>query len=138
MKLVVERPPSILVVEPEILVRHQLAKYLRDCGYRVVQASSTDEARSLFGRRRRIVIDVVLLDIAAPGEENSFALGRWLRENRPGVEVILTGSIEAATEKAADLCERGPPLSKPYDHQIVVDRIRRALAARERTETGQS
>lgn len=36
---------SVLVVEHDVLVRHPLAKYLRECGYRVVEAITYDEAR---------------------------------------------------------------------------------------------
>jgi hypothetical protein len=34
-------------------------------------------------------------------------------------------------EKAGELCGEGTPLSKPYDHQLVYDHIRRLLAAPE-------
>ena len=126
------RPPCILIVDDDILVRHPLAEYLRECGYRVVQAANLDEARKLFTQRRRgLAIDVVLADANTPGGENAFAFAVWMRANRPCVEVILAGSEDAAAEKAGDLCEEGP-LSKPYDHQLVLDRIRRSLAARDR------
>jgi len=101
----------------------------------VVQASNTDEARTLLTeRRRRLPIDVVLADVNAPGGENTFALATWIRGNHPRIQVILAATIDAATEKAGDLCEEGPTLSKPYDHQLVLDRIRRLLAARDRGE----
>jgi DNA-binding response OmpR family regulator len=126
------RPLCILIVDADILIRHPLAEYLRECGYRVVQAANLDEARTLFAqRRRRLAIDVVLADTNAPGAENVFKFAAWVRANRPGVEVILAGSVDAAAEKAGELCEEGP-LSKPYDHKLVLDRIRRSRAARDR------
>lgn len=131
-----ERSACILIVEADILVRHPLAEYLRECGYRVMQAANTDEARTLVSqRRRRFVIDIVLADVQAPGGENVFALATWIRRHQAGVEVILAGTVDAATERAGELCKKGPALSKPYDHQLVLDRIRRALAARERGES---
>jgi hypothetical protein len=36
---------TILVVEDEVLIRLPLAEYLRDCGYRVFEASNVAEAR---------------------------------------------------------------------------------------------
>jgi DNA-binding response OmpR family regulator len=127
------RSPCILIVDADILVRHLLAEYLRECGYRVVQSANFDEARKLFTQPRRpLVINVVLADVNAPGAENAFAFAGWLRANRPAVAVILAGNADASAEKAGDLCEDGP-LGKPYDHQLVLDRIRRALAARDRT-----
>ena len=129
------RSPCVLIVEADILVRHSLAEYLRECGYRVVQAANTDEARTLLARRRRrLVIHVVLADVSVPGGENAFALATWIRANHPEVQVILAGTVDACTERAGELCEDGPTLSKPYDHQLLLDRIRRLLAARDRTE----
>jgi DNA-binding response OmpR family regulator len=82
------RSPGVLVVDADILVRHPLAEYLRECGYRVFQAASTDEARTLLTqRRRRFVIDVVLADVNAPGAENAFALAAWIRVNHSRVRV---------------------------------------------------
>jgi DNA-binding response OmpR family regulator len=126
-----KRAQCVLIVDADILVRHPLAEYLRECGYRVVQAANTDEAQALFTRsRRRRAIDVVLTDVNAPGAENAFALATWIRANHARVQVILAGTVDAATERAGDLCEDGPALSKPYDPQLLLDRIRRALAAR--------
>jgi DNA-binding response OmpR family regulator len=127
-----KRAQCVLIVDADILVRHPLAEYLRECGYRVVQAANTDEARELFTRsRRRRAIDVVLADVSAPGAENAFALATWIRAKHARVQVILAGTVDAATERAGDLCENGPTLSKPYDPQLLFDRIRRALAARD-------
>jgi DNA-binding response OmpR family regulator len=124
--------PCVLIVDADILVRHPLAEYLRECGYRVVQARNTDEARALFTRsRRRRAIDVVLADVNAPGAENAFVLTTWIRANHMRIQVILAGTVDAAAERAGDLCEDGPTLSKPYHPQLLLDRIRRALAARD-------
>jgi DNA-binding response OmpR family regulator len=126
------RSPRILIVDSDILVRHPLAEYLRECGYRVVEAANFDEARTLFMQRRRpLAINAVLADVDAPGAENALAFAAWIRANRTGIAVILAGNTDAAAEKAADLCEEGP-LGKPYEHRLVLDRIRRALAARDR------
>ena len=37
-------PPSVLVVEDDVLVRTVVAAYLRECGFDVVEAGSADEA----------------------------------------------------------------------------------------------
>jgi hypothetical protein len=51
---------------------------------------------------------------------------------RRSTKIILAASPERATHAAAELCEHGPLLMKPYDHKIVLERIKRLLAARER------
>jgi DNA-binding response OmpR family regulator len=127
--------PSVLLVEADILVRHPLAEYLRECGYRVLEAFDGNEARQLLSGAS-IAIDIVLADVDAP-DESGFVLAAWIRGNRPGVAVVLAGSVTRAAEKAGDLCREGPGLAKPYEHQQVLNEIRRLLAARERNEPGQ-
>jgi hypothetical protein len=39
---------------------------------------------------------------------------------------------DRAAHAAGKLCEHGPILTKPYDHKIVLDHIKRLLAARVR------
>jgi hypothetical protein len=48
---------------------------------------------------------------------DGFQLAKWLRANRPGIDVILTGNAPRAADAAAELCESGP-LPKPYQPQI--------------------
>jgi CheY-like chemotaxis protein len=38
---------TILVVEDDVLIRMPIAQYLRDCGYRVIEAVSADEAMTV-------------------------------------------------------------------------------------------
>jgi DNA-binding response OmpR family regulator len=122
---------TILIQEADILVRNPLAEYLRACGYRVIEVSNADQARQVFDAGSPTV-DVLFASVN--GDNGVFALASWVRSNRRGVEVILAGAIRTAVEKAGDLCEQGPNLAKPYDHQLVHDRIRRLLAARARAE----
>jgi DNA-binding response OmpR family regulator len=123
--------PCILVVDAEELVRTPLAQYLRECGYRVLEATSSEEAQKLLSEGSQ-TIDIVFADIETL-QGSGFAFAAWVRENRPGVRVLLAGTIAAAARRAGDLCEEEPPIRKPYDHQLVLDRIRRLLAARDRS-----
>jgi DNA-binding NtrC family response regulator len=122
----------VMIVESDILVRHPLAEYLRECGYRVIEAVNSDEAHQLLNAGlASIEIDIVLADACASGE-SGFALATWMRGNHPKIEVILAGSVAKAAEKAGELCQDGPALSKPYNHKLVLDHIQRLLAARDR------
>jgi DNA-binding response OmpR family regulator len=122
----------ILVVEADLLVRNPLAEYLRECGYRVIEACSPAEARQFLDKGSKH-IDIVLADVDAPGE-SGFALAAWIRSNHPDVEVILAGTVVKVVEKAGDLCAEGPAISKPYEHQFVLHHIRRLQAARQRSQ----
>ena len=119
---------TVLVVEDEVLLRLSIAAYLRDCGYKVIEAADADEA-VLVLKQSDLDIDVLFTDIEMPGAMDGFGLAQWTRANRPGLDVILTGSAPRAVNAAAMLCEDGP-MPKPYEPQVVYDRIRRLLAAR--------
>ena len=118
---------TILVVEDEVLIRFQIAAYLRDCGFRVIEAANAGEA-VLVLKDPDLAVNIVLSDVEMPGEMDGFALAHWIRKERPGLPVILAGSPARAADAAADLCESGPTLAKPYEPQILLDRIKSALA----------
>ena len=123
------RPPeTVLVVEDEIFIRLVVADYLRGCGYKVLEAANADEAVTLL-QHKEIEVDVVFSDVEMPGSMDGFKLAKWVRANRPEIDVILTGNITRATDAAAQLCEEGP-LPKPYEPELAADRIRRLIALR--------
>lgn len=119
---------TILVVEDDVLVRMPIAQYLRDCGYRVIEAVNADEAMAVLSHQETVV-DVVFSDIEMPGSVDGFGLAKWIRKHRPGLDVVLAGTVPRAVESAKDLCEQAP-IPKPYEAQTVYNHIRRLLAAR--------
>jgi len=67
----------------------------------------------------QLAIDVIFSDIEMPGSMDGFGLAQWARSNCPGLDVILTGSVPRAVNAAADLCESGGTVPKPYEPQVV-------------------
>ena len=126
---------TVLVVADEVLIRMVISEYLRDCGYKVIEAATADEA-ILVLQHEELTIDVVFTDVEMPGSMDGFGLAQWVRANRQGLDVILVGNPVRAADAAAELCESGPTLSKPYEPQLVVDRIKRLLAERAARELG--
>ena len=118
----------VLVVEDEVFVRFVIAEYLRDCGYRVIEAANADEALVVL-QHVEIDVDVVFSDVEMPGSMDGFGLAKWVRANRPNVDVMLAGNVSRAANAAAELCESGH-LPKPYEPQVAVDRIRQLMALR--------
>ena len=106
-----------------------ISQYLRDCGYHVLEAANADEAVIIM-QEPDIQIDVVLCDIEMPGAMNGFAFAKWARIQCPGLAVILAGTAERAANAAAELCKDGPMFTKPYEPQMVLNHIKRVLAAR--------
>jgi DNA-binding NtrC family response regulator len=84
----VDARPVVLVVEDEFSLRWPASEYLRDSGYRVVEAASVDEAIMVFASHTRV--DVVFSDINLQGELNGIALSKWLHEHRPDVPMLMT------------------------------------------------
>jgi DNA-binding NtrC family response regulator len=124
-----EAQETILVVEDDVLVRMPISQYLRDCGYRVLEAVSADEAIAVL-LHQETSVDVVFSDIEMSGSLDGFGLAKWVREHRPGLDVILTGTLPRTVDSAKELCEQGP-IPKPYEAQVVHNQIRRLLAARQ-------
>ncbi|MEO5810354.1 MAG: response regulator [Sphingomicrobium sp.] len=122
-------PASILIVDGDIVSRHVIADYLRHCAYTVVEAANTDEAFAALAEPT-LSIDVILCDVSALGSRNGFELATWVRSNRPELEVRLAAGTEVAVQTAAELCECGPHLARPYEPEAVLDYIKRLRASR--------
>jgi CheY-like chemotaxis protein len=119
---------NLLVVDGEVLSRLVIAEYLRECGYRVHEAATADEAKEILGSPD-VATDLVLLDVQnGAGSTEGFALAQWIREQQPGVKVVLSSGPARSADLAGELCESGPLLSKPYDPKHAVRRIKQLLA----------
>ncbi|MGY4234963.1 DNA-binding response OmpR family regulator [Bradyrhizobium sp. USDA 4449] len=119
---------TVLLVEQDVLVRHPLAEYLRECGYRVVETSDHDEARECFEAGKHSV-DVALIDAGGPSGAG-FALSAWIKTKHPTVKTMLGATVGKVLALAGDLCEEGPQRSKRLDYRPVLDHIRQLLATR--------
>jgi DNA-binding response OmpR family regulator len=113
-------PTTIVIVEPDILVRMVIASYLRDCGYRVLEGITAADVMTLLRSGQKI--DVVFSEVRLRGKTDGFGLARWVRAHYPEVDVILTAGAARAADKAGCLCEDGP-LEKPYHPREIVRRI---------------
>jgi DNA-binding NtrC family response regulator len=112
------RPPAILVVEDEILIRSAVAEFLRDAGYRVIEAANAAEAVAIFASRTQI--DLVFSDVNMPGTMDGVGLGRWIADHHPGIQVILTSAISHARRAGQSGASFLP---KPYRLAEAVRRI---------------
>jgi CheY-like chemotaxis protein len=115
---------TVLVVEHEVMVRHAISEYLRHCGYRVIEATSADEAITVMSSPD-VTVNVVFSAVELGGGMGGFALKQWVRDHKTGIDVILAGTVEKAAHEAGDLCEEGPHLTRPYEPSQVIDRIKK-------------
>ncbi len=119
--------PVVLVVEDDFALRWPASEYLRDSGYRVVEAASVDEAIMVLSSNARV--DVVFSDINLRGEPSGIALSRWLHEHHPEVPMLMT-SGESLGAPAAAAGARRSFIAKPYV-LADVDRLIKSILPRD-------
>ena len=117
-----ENVPTIIVIADEVLVRVVIVDYLRECGYRVLEAGTPQDAVTILNSQLKV--DIVFTDLELPGHSSGLELARWVRKRHPDMRVILTSGLYSSAELAGELCEAGPPIVKPYESDAVVQRIR--------------
>lgn len=111
---------TILLVDPDALRRSVVASYLRDCGYRVIEATDEDEALTAIAAED---IDVLVTDVELK-VTSGFQLSSEAKAMKPALKVILTRSAERTAKVADELCQDGP-LDHPYHPQLLEERIKR-------------
>jgi DNA-binding NtrC family response regulator len=116
---------TILVASSDALQRSMIAKYLRECGYSVIEATGFDDAKIAIGHYE---VDVVVSDTQMQ-DGTGFDLSTYIRSRHLNIEIILTQSLIKTAQVAGDLCEQGP-LDQPYHPQRLVDEIKRLSAFR--------
>lgn len=117
---------TVLLAEDDVLMRMPLAEFLRECGYRVLEATSADEAIRLI-EDDTFAPEIVVSNIELAGD--GFGIAKWLRNHKPDLDLILTGTPRRAADVVASLCEKGPR-SAPFDPQILHRRLLRLIATR--------
>ena len=70
-----EKNPAVLVVDDEIIARTVIADYLRDCGYRVFEADTREDAVTIVSSDLKV--DIVFTDRELPGRSSGLELARW-------------------------------------------------------------
>jgi DNA-binding response OmpR family regulator len=123
--------PTVMVIEPDVLMRAAISEYLRECGYRVIEAVRAEDVCGAL--KAGAELDVVFSELRLPGELQGFALAQSLRQKHPGIEVILTSGVTDAADKASALCGDGP-VKKPYELDDIATRIRVLLERRRRAK----
>ena len=87
------------------------------------EAVTAEEAEAALDHHAPIDIAFIAADL--PGERDGFTLARDLKVRSEGIRVLLAATMERAAKLASQLCEDGPHLRKPYEHQALVDWIKR-------------
>jgi CheY-like chemotaxis protein len=112
---------SILVVEDDADVRALAETMLASLGYRVLQASSGEEALAVLAKHAP---DLLLTDVILPGAYNGRALAEQALKMRPSLKVVyMSGYTESAVVHHGRLDAGVQLLQKPFRKQELAEKI---------------
>ncbi len=125
------KPPSVLIIDDEPLIRLSMTDALKAVGYEVRAAATGQEGLDLLAGA---TFNIVITDLRLPGT-NGLGLLQVCKQRSPLTEVLLItahGSVETAVEAmkggAYDF------IMKPFSMEellLIVDRVSKVLALRE-------
>jgi CheY-like chemotaxis protein len=115
------RPPTLLVVDDEVVVRLCLAEAIRDAGYLVLEAANADEALAIL--QGAGPVDLMVTDVQMPGSMDGLGLAALARIRAPDLKLVL---VSAAAVEAGELADAFFP--KPYRLGGVLGEVQRLLA----------
>lgn len=117
--------PSILLVEDDAFQRKAAETYLMNHDLKVIAVENGAQMRRQISRA---MPDLVLLDVQLPGQEDGFALARWLRESNTRVGIIMLTAAGDSVDKVLGL-ESGADdyVAKPYEPRELLARVRSVL-----------
>jgi two-component system phosphate regulon response regulator OmpR len=113
----------VLIVDDDASIRRMLTEYLGGHGFETLAVAGGSEMRSALQSAQP---DVVLLDLALPGEDG-LTLARWLRERyRLGI-IMITGAGDTVDRIIGLEVGADDYISKPFDPREVLARVRSVL-----------
>ena len=118
------RPPTVLVVEDEYMVRLAIARYLEDGGWRVLEADSAEQAIAI--GRSETPVDVLFTDIQLNGHGCGWDLAEAFRRARPDIAVVY------ASGNSTDRSRSVPGslfFNKPYHASNIAEACQRLSRA---------
>ena len=118
-----DRPPRILIVDDEHLIRWSLRQRLEEEGYEIIEAADGEEALSQFGGG----CDLVLLDWLLP-DINGQEVLRRMRGVDPSTPIVML-TAHSSVQHAVDVMREGAfhYAGKPFDLDEVVETVQRGL-----------
>ena len=118
---------TALVVEDELVLREMARDFLKDCGYRILEASSGREALQVWGKHR-VEIDLLLTDMKMPEGISGMELAEKMIAEQPALRVIFTSGYSDDIV-SPEILERNNAqfLPKPYSYADLTALVRKSL-----------
>jgi len=117
---------SVLLVEDDPMVRTLIERILKKNGFRVLTASSGNEAIALLDENKSPV-DLLISDVIMPGMRGP-EVARLLREKQPDLRVLfISGYADISASQKGDFDPETNLLVKPFSPEQLFDRIQLLL-----------
>lgn len=124
----------ILLVDDDVLLRRSLAFNLEQAGFSALTAANAEDALAI---ARRELPDLVLLDIGLPGIDGLDAL-RHIKDTLNLPVIFLTARRRELDEVVGLELGADDYITKPFDVDVLLARIKAVLRRTERTLPGES
>src|SRR6195952_2616908 len=89
-------PPTVLIVEDEMMLRMRAVDLVEDAGFTPLEAINADEALNILESRSDI--ELLFTDIQMPGTMNGLKLAHAVHERWPAIKIILVSGQVNPTE----------------------------------------
>ena len=114
---------TILVAEDEQTIREFVVINLKRAGYETVEASNGDQALEIYDRMGE-KIDVAVLDIMMPGQNDGLAVCKELRHRSGSIGIIMLTAKTQEMDKVGGLMMGADDyVSKPFSPSELVARV---------------
>src|ERR1700712_4553446 len=103
-------PPTVLIVEDEMMLRMRAVDLVEDAGFTPLEAINADEALNILESRSDI--ELLFTDIQMPGTMDGLKLAHAVHERWPSIKIILVSGQLTITDddKPADSRFFGKPI----------------------------
>lgn len=120
-----DQPPTVLVVEDELVLRMRAVDIVEDAGFHALEAVNADEALSILESRSDI--SLLFSDIQMPGTMDGLKLAQAVHLRWPSIKIILvSGQVKPTDDdKPADSRFFG----KPVDVKEMISELRNMIGA---------
>src|SRR3982074_1222263 len=109
-------PPSVLVVEDEMLLRMRAVDMVEDAGFTPIEAVNADDALAILESRSDI--EMLFTDIQMPGSMDGLKLAHAVRDRWPPIKIIVvSGHVEL---DQSELPSHSRFFGKPFEAQKMI------------------
>ena len=115
----------ILFVEDEVMARAIVAEELREHGYVVIEAATTDEAMQVL--ESDLDLDLVIVDVRMTGALDNLSLIDRIQSDFPDLKLLLAMEDSA---RASSTIKADAYFTKPYPFPQLLVQIKSLLATK--------